>query len=331
MNPIKKVSIAMCTYNGEKYICEQLDSIIQQSYPIYELIVQDDNSKDGTFRILQEYARRYPFVHVYQNVPALGINANFLSCVQRATGDFIAIADQDDIWERQKIEWQMESIGDCWLSSGFSKPFSEGGIPIQFDDRVPNCSLERGIYLNCLPGHTQLFRKEFLLKIPDLQKGLDCFMYDHLFMITAAVYDKIHFCDRVLVHQRRHLSAATYGKPLNNQRSVQNMIQVLKRTFGQYWVVRPKMQLYFAKVYEFLSDFPDKGTCKRAAQQMAYLQSRHSIGAFIRLMWLCVEQRDRIFFVPEKKPLMAILRALLFPITCGDYFRWMAQDKLGKV
>ena len=99
MNLNKKVSIAMCTYNGEKYIREQLDSIVNQTYPIDEVIIQDDHSKDGTMQILLEYAERYPFIQVYQNNPALGINANFLTCIQRTTGDYIAIADQDAIWE----------------------------------------------------------------------------------------------------------------------------------------------------------------------------------------------------------------------------------------
>ncbi|MDY3141073.1 MAG: glycosyltransferase, partial [Parabacteroides sp.] len=60
MNLNKKVSIAMCTYNGEKYIREQLDSIVNQTYPIDEVIIQDDHSKDGTIQILLEYAERYP-------------------------------------------------------------------------------------------------------------------------------------------------------------------------------------------------------------------------------------------------------------------------------
>ena len=94
----------MCTYNGAKYLREQLDSILNQTYPIYELIIQDDCSTDDTIRILNEYARRYHIVKVYVNESQKGVTMNFISAIQRAEGDFIAISDQDDIWELQKIE-----------------------------------------------------------------------------------------------------------------------------------------------------------------------------------------------------------------------------------
>ena len=54
------VSIVLCTYNGEKYVREQLDSILKQSYPIHEIVIQDDNSEDGTWDILEEYATKNP-------------------------------------------------------------------------------------------------------------------------------------------------------------------------------------------------------------------------------------------------------------------------------
>ena len=56
----KTVSVVMCTYNGEKYLREQMDSILAQTYPIHEIIVCDDCSTDGTMNILQEYATKFP-------------------------------------------------------------------------------------------------------------------------------------------------------------------------------------------------------------------------------------------------------------------------------
>ena len=61
----KKISVVMCTYNGEKYLREQIDSILAQTYPIYEFIVCDDSSNDHTMDILQEYASRYDFIKVF--------------------------------------------------------------------------------------------------------------------------------------------------------------------------------------------------------------------------------------------------------------------------
>ena len=104
---------------------------------IYEIIIQDDCSTDSSNIVFQTFEKRYTCIHVYRNETRKGINANFFSAMSRAKGDFIAIADQDDIWELDKIENQMNSIQDNWLSSGFSKPFADNES-IYFDNRIPN-------------------------------------------------------------------------------------------------------------------------------------------------------------------------------------------------
>ena len=138
-----KVSIVLCTYNGAKYIKEQLDSILSQTYPLYEIIVQDDDSIDETVEILNEYATKNPLIKVYKNESGHGVNGNFLSAMQRATGDFVAISDQDDIWEPTKIEQQVHAIGNKMLCSGFSRPFSDDGSFAYFDKRHRNTHLLR--------------------------------------------------------------------------------------------------------------------------------------------------------------------------------------------
>ena len=327
MEQKKKVSVVMCTYNGEKYLREQLDSIVNQTYPIHELIVQDDGSKDGTLAVLQAFKQKYPYIYIYQNVTSLGINRNFISAIRKATGDYIAISDQDDIWDLHKIEWQMASIGDKLLSSGFSKPFISGeNIQVHFDGRIPNCATERLMYVGALPGHTQLFKKEFLTKIPDLDKWLELFMYDHLFQIAASVYHGISFCDKILVHQRRYASAATYTVPVNCKKSVFNAFATLKRTWNQYRVLKPDMMTYFGQVHAFLSSFPSEGTYKAKAQELALHLSQGSFVSYIKLTWLCVQLRDRIFYVKEKNPILSVIRALLFPVTCSDYFRYLMKN-----
>lgn len=96
------VAVVMCTYNGEKYLRQQLDSILAQTYPIQELIVQDDCSTDATLAILQEYEAKVPFMQVIENTHNLGFNLNFKTACMRATADLIAISDQDDVWMPEK-------------------------------------------------------------------------------------------------------------------------------------------------------------------------------------------------------------------------------------
>ena len=134
----------MATYNGARYLSEQLDSIIAQTYPIYELIVQDDGSSDDTLAILDSYKTKCPVMKVFCNTSGRhGINGNFFSAMARATGDYIAISDQDDLWEADKLRLQAEAIGDCAMCTGFSVPFSSDGFPVKADMREPNLHLIR--------------------------------------------------------------------------------------------------------------------------------------------------------------------------------------------
>ena len=89
---MKTVSVVMATYNGENYLCEQLDSILAQSYPVYEIIIQDDCSTDGTTDIVRQYMEKYPFIKLFVNEQNVGYNENFRLAAMHATGDFVALS-----------------------------------------------------------------------------------------------------------------------------------------------------------------------------------------------------------------------------------------------
>ncbi len=99
-----KVSIALCTYNGERYIDEQLTSIAAQTRLPDELVICDDLSTDRTVAILREFAQRAPFpVRVFVNKRNLGSSKNFERAIASCEGDIIALADQDDVWVSDKL------------------------------------------------------------------------------------------------------------------------------------------------------------------------------------------------------------------------------------
>ena len=313
----------MCTYNGEKYLKEQIESIVRQTYPIHEIIIQDDCSTDQTMAILQNYAMEYKSIHLFQNTIQKGPHANFLSAIARSTGDYIAISDQDDIWEPDKIEQQMNAIGDNWLCSCFSKPFAEGDAAIHFDGRKPNLYVERLIYIaSSTPGHTLIIKKSLIDLIPD---QIDFLLYDHLFSITAAAYDKISFPEKILVHQRRHLNAATYTKPVSIQRNMKNYFHYFVRTFTNYIELRNEIRMYFSRMHQFLLLLPEQNSVKANAQKMALYQSQKGLIAYIKLLILCIKLRKRIFHTEEQNDVIAILRAFYFPISCSDYFRYLSK------
>jgi glycosyltransferase involved in cell wall biosynthesis len=98
------VSVAMATYNGERYLPEMLESLAAQTTPPDELVVRDDASNDGTVAILNAFARRMPFrVEVIAGGPRLGYAQNFVAASRQCSGRLIFFADQDDVWRPQKI------------------------------------------------------------------------------------------------------------------------------------------------------------------------------------------------------------------------------------
>lgn len=101
-----KISVALCTYNGEKFIREQLRSIVGQTILPWQIVVCDDQSTDRTMDIVREFADDYPSIRwmIIRNEVRLGVRRNFEKAIALAEGDYIAPSDQDDIWERNKLE-----------------------------------------------------------------------------------------------------------------------------------------------------------------------------------------------------------------------------------
>lgn len=100
-----KISVAMCTYNGEKFLREQIDSILIQSHKVNEIIVCDDISSDKTVTILEEYKNKHPELFIiYKNETNLRSVKNFEKAISLCSGDIIFLADQDDKWLEDKVK-----------------------------------------------------------------------------------------------------------------------------------------------------------------------------------------------------------------------------------
>lgn len=98
------VQIVLATYNGEKYIREQLDSLINQTYEDFEVRVCDDGSVDGTTRIVEEYAKKDARISLHRNITNGGYVRNFMDGIRKCRAPYIMLCDQDDIWNPDKIE-----------------------------------------------------------------------------------------------------------------------------------------------------------------------------------------------------------------------------------
>jgi glycosyltransferase involved in cell wall biosynthesis len=100
-----RISVALCTYNGERFLPQQLDSVAKQTRLPDELIVCDDRSTDRTVALVREFAASSPYpVRIFENEHNLGFAANFERAIRLCEGDLIALSDQDDIWYPIRLE-----------------------------------------------------------------------------------------------------------------------------------------------------------------------------------------------------------------------------------
>jgi glycosyltransferase involved in cell wall biosynthesis len=107
----REISVALCTYNGEKFLPEQLDSIAAQTVFPNELVVSDDGSSDATLSILHNFASSAPFaVRILQTQSNLGSTKNFEYAIAHCTGAIVALSDQDDVWRPEKLEKLREAL-----------------------------------------------------------------------------------------------------------------------------------------------------------------------------------------------------------------------------
>lgn len=106
-----RISVAVCTYNGSRFLPEQLTSIAAQTRLPDEMVVCDDGATDATAEIIEKFARTAPFlVRFIRNSQNLGSTKNFENAIGLCTGDLIALSDQDDIWMREKLGRQAEMM-----------------------------------------------------------------------------------------------------------------------------------------------------------------------------------------------------------------------------
>lgn|GEM_PF-107963 len=204
---IPLVSIVIATYNGEKFLKEQLESLVNQTYKNCEIIAIDDNSSDNTVNILHEYAAKYSEFRVVQNEKNLGYVKNFEKGFSFTKGDFIAPCDQDDVWLPTKIEVLLNHIDDCAIAYCNSEFIDSAGntlnqkmsdIKTLTDFDNPLMYIEVGI---SALGHAMLIRKDVVdtaMPFPTL------FSHDNWLGFVASFNGSVKFIDDVLVQYRRH-------------------------------------------------------------------------------------------------------------------------------
>lgn len=230
MSSSYKVSVVMCTYNGSRFLDEQISSILQQDYPLYELIISDDVSTDDTWLKLEQWQHKSALIKIYRNETNLGYNKNFAHAIQLATGDLIALSDQDDIWLPQKISKLVNTFAQPGTVLAHCRS-------VRFENerlRFKSASLHhhfsgndtRKLFMfNQINGHNIMFRRILVSKFIPIPNGM---MYDWWIAVIATCYGNIASVDEYLVHHRIHADNIFFNKKDELKKAQPDMPDVLQ-------------------------------------------------------------------------------------------------------
>ncbi len=207
-----KLIVLMSTYNGEKYIREQLDSLLRQTLQPDLIFIRDDGSKDGTLAILEEYAEKYPFVRYYcgeNKGPAKSFWELICSCEE---ADYYALCDQDDVWFEDKLSVALEKLNEedneipllyCskyTLTDGDLHPIDSNVSSLYGFSDFPHA-----LIYHTAPGCTFVFNQEARKKIVkyDVEKEY-CIIHDAIIHKVVTLFGKMILDDESHMYYRQH-------------------------------------------------------------------------------------------------------------------------------
>jgi glycosyltransferase involved in cell wall biosynthesis len=216
-----KISVAMTTYNGARYVRDQLDSIFAQTRVPDELIVCDDRSTDATPELLREYSARAPFpMRLVFNEQRLGSTKNFEQAIRLCTGDIIALSDQDDVWYPHKlatIERRFESDAGLGLVFTNGDLIDAGGkrLPVDmwkafgFNPRMQQMLAGARAYdlllsWSFITGATAAFRAEFKALLLPIPAETPTFVHDRWIAVLIGAVSRIGLFHESLIAYRLH-------------------------------------------------------------------------------------------------------------------------------
>lgn len=214
----KNISVAMCTYNGEKYIAEQIDSILKQEYSVSEIIICDDGSTDNTIKIIENYQQKYKsIIQLVKNPTNLGVTKNFEKAINLCSGHFIFLSDQDDIWLPEKtkeiVNFFMENEEQLAVFHDLKILKKDGNIlkksmwdSLSYTQKVrDNISLPNFLLLfgNVVTGMAMAIQKPSTPVILNNEGGID-FLHDYLLALNYITENKISPLNKCLGYYRQH-------------------------------------------------------------------------------------------------------------------------------
>ncbi|HEY4011335.1 MAG TPA: glycosyltransferase family 2 protein [Acidobacteriaceae bacterium] len=213
------IQVLLATFNGERFLREQIDSILCQTYPAVQVLASDDGSRDATPEILREYATRFPeTVQLLHGTPTGSAKSNFRRLMQASTAPYIAFADQDDVWLPQKLATELQAVHGLEQHHGASMPllvFSD--LEVVTAELRPMASslwqrqqlqpanihrFPRLLMQNVVTGCTMLANRSLLELAQDIPE--EAAMHDWWIALVACAFGHAEYLEDKLVRYRQH-------------------------------------------------------------------------------------------------------------------------------
>jgi glycosyltransferase involved in cell wall biosynthesis len=300
------LSIILPTYNGAYYVGQQIDSILAQTFADFELIISDDASSDQTCEILDDYARRDPRIKIRKQGCNLGFKRNFEFLLREATGRYVALADQDDIWLPTHIELLMKSIGNSLLACGNCELVDSNGCTLgrtmkgeaglEFIPTDMESQFHHLLYNNFVQGCTALISKRLIdlaLPIPENVR-----FHDYWLASVAALTSPIVYVDETIVKYRQHTQnvIGTEGTVLS---------RMLKRG-------KPETQMICESLLSRFGPLLTDLQTNQLKVAIRHFESRYSFGPGLFCAFNTYRKYEVIYWSQSKKTrLPRILKALV--------------------
>lgn len=234
---MKRVSVAMAVYNGETYLREQMDSILQQLGEKDEIVVSDDGSLDETTAIIRAYAAADPRIHLIFG-PGQGTKQNIANAIAHTQGAYIFLADQDDVWKPEKVERVLAVfrekkchvvVHDCVVTK---EDLEQVLYPSFFAYRGAGAGVWSNIWKNKYIGCCMALRRElvpYILPIPD-----DIQMHDQwIGVINDRHRGGCVFLKEPLLYYRRHAGTVSDFGRNSVPVMIKNRIRFVRRLMGR--------------------------------------------------------------------------------------------------
>ena len=269
-----QICILMSTYNGEKFLREQLDSIIQQDEVDIRILIRDDGSSDSTIDIIREYQGQYNFIELITGENK-GAKQSFIELIEIAktnpTYNYYAFADQDDVWMKDKLTsaiWMLESNKADFYYSAFSL-VNQQLQPINTPPIHPIYKFGAALVFNAVTGCTVVFRQS-VLKLLTVSPT-DIIMHDSwLFKVALGCGLKV-ICDKtshILYRQHDHNVFGSNDSHLKTAKK--RMIRFRQKNCDRYkeamevlHIYRNQLTSHNLKTLQLLEDYHNKNIIKR--------------------------------------------------------------------